>query len=248
MKAHIQRGSRVVLPMIARYDLSRQIAGFDFFHWLLWVQSLGATEIVIDDHNPKTDKWGAVTVRRRIETIIKPGPALAGLPMRVGSDGETRRGYLAELLKSARAGNPIKRLRSVLPAGNNRYTVTLRNTERVPVRNSNESAWRTFAAEIGARVIEDEEVCEMPLHKLMSIYAGAEMNFGVPNGPITMCALSEYPVMVFDLQKSAGPLSDRGMGFGDQLPWATRDQFQVWEPDELPVIKNHFRAWLGDRS
>ena len=229
--------------MIARYDLSRQIAGFDFFHWLLWVQSIGATEIVIDDRAPKTDKWDAATVRRRIETVIKPGPALAGLPWRVGADGETHRGYLAELLQAARAGKPIRRLRTIRPPGVDRYTVTLRKTERVPERNSNEPHWRMFADEIGARVITDEEVCAMPLAELMAIYAGAEMNFGVPNGPVTMCGLSEYPVMIFDFQKSEGPLAQRGMKFGDQLPWATRDQFQVWEPDELPVIWRHFNLW-----
>ncbi len=229
--------------MIARYDLSRQIAGFDFFYWLLWVRSIGATEIVIDTSKPKHDKWDAATTYGRIDTIILPGPALAGLPSRVGTDGEVHRGYLAELLKSARAGNPIHRLRSILPAGTDRYTVTLRKTERVPIRNSNEPAWREFAAEIGARVITDAEVCAMPLAELMAIYAGAGMNFGVSNGPVTMCQLSEYPVMVFDFQKSVGPLANLGMAFGDQLPWRTPQQFQVWEPDELPVIRRHFNAW-----
>ena len=232
--------------MIARYDLSRQIAGFDFFYWLLWVQSIGATEIVIDATAPKTDKWDTWTTWRRIRSIIMPGPALASLPMSTGMHGEVHRGYLKELLQAARAGNSIRRLRSTLPAGKDRYTVTLRKTERAPIRNSNEPAWREFAAEIGARVIEDAEVCAMPLAELLAIYAGAEMNFGVPNGPVTMCQLSEYPVMVFDFQKSAGPLDNLGMAFGDQLPWSNKNQIQIWEPDDLDVIRRHFNLWRAN--
>ncbi|MCR4331290.1 MAG: hypothetical protein NUV34_01080 [Sulfuricaulis sp.] len=236
----------VATAVIVRYDLSRQIAGFDFFHWLLWVRSIGATEIVIDASRPKTDKWDAATTRRRIETIIKPGPALAGLPSRVGTDGEYHGGYLGELLKSAKAGRPIKRLRSILPPGKDRYTVTLRKTQRSPGRNSNEPAWREFAAEIGARVITDEEVCAMPLQELMAIYAGAKMNFGVSNGPVTLGLLSEYPMMAFDFQKSANAIERQsGMKSGEQLPWATKDQIQVWEPDDLPVICKHFYAWAN---
>ena len=230
--------------LIARYDLSQQIAGFDFFHWLLYVQSTRATEIVLDTQHIKTSKWDLATTQRRVETIIKPGPALAGLPCRVGIDGHTINGYLGALLKSARDGNPIKRLRSVLPPGNARYTVTIRNTQRAAGRNSNEAAWRTFAAEIGARVIEDYDVEPLGLHEVMALYAGAEMNFGVSNGPVTMGLLSEYPMMAFDFQKSAKAIERQsGMKFGQQLPWATKDQFQVWEPDNLDVIMRHFEAW-----
>lgn len=265
--------------MIARYDLSRQIAGFDFFHWLLYVQSLGATEIVIDTSRPKFDKWDCWTTGRRIRSIILPGPALAGLPCRIGTDGETHKGYLGALLDSARKGNPIRRLRSVLPpamgptptsilplkggmgsdpsfpfkgkAGmgmGERYTVTLRRTARAAGRNSNEMAWRTFAAEIGARVIEDYDVMPLGLHERLALYAGAEMNFGVSNGPVTLGLLSEYPMMAFDFAKSAKAIERQsGMKFGEQLPWRTKDQFQVWEPDELPVIREHFQAWRATR-
>lgn len=235
--------------MIARYDLSCQIAGFDFFHWLIYVQSIGATEIVIDTSNVRASKWDVATTRRRVETIIKPGPVLAGLPSRVGTVGKTFPGYLGALLESARKGNPIRRLRSVLPAGNDRYTVTLRKTERSQGRNSNRAAWKEFADEIGARVIEDAQVCAMPLRELMAIYAGAEMNFGVSNGPVTMGLLSEYPMMAFDFQKSASAIERQsGMKFGEQLPWATKDQFQVWEPDDLDVIRRHFYAWQEARA
>lgn len=234
--------------MIFRYDLSCQIAGFDFFHWLLYVQSIGATEIVIDTSRIRASKWDRETTRRRIGSIILPGAALAGLPCRTGTDGTVKLGYLGALLESARRGKRIWRLRSVLPPGPHRYTVTLRNTERAAGRNSNEDAWRSFAAEIGAHVIEDFDDKPIGLHERMALYAGAEMNFGVSNGPVTLGLLSEYPMMAFDFQKSAKAIERQsGMKSGEQLPWATRDQFQIWEPDDLPVIRRHFAAWQNGR-
>lgn len=233
--------------MIARYDLSWQIAGFDYFYWLLWVQSMGATEIVIDDRRCKTLKWDAAITRRRVETLIKPGAALAGLKCRTGSDGRMHKGYLDALLSAARRGRKIWRLRSVLPPGPHRYTVTLRNTQRAPHRNSNEQAWRTFAAEIGAYVIEDYDTMPLGLHELMALYAGAEMNFGVNNGPVSMCLLSEYPMMAFDYPKSAAAIERHcGLKFGEQLPWATPQQFMVWEPDDLDVILRNFEEWRAN--
>ncbi len=230
--------------MIFRYDLSRQIAGYDFFHWLIYVQMMGATGIVIDTSNVRASKWSMHTTMRRVKSIILPGPALAGLPCRLGRDGKTCDGYLRAFLDLAKARPTFRRLKSVLPAGKDRYTVTIRNTERATHRNSNEQAWRTFAADIGARVIEDYEVQPIELHELMAIYAGAEMNFGVSNGPVTLGLLSEYPMMAFDFAKSARALENiGGMKFGDQLPWATKDQFQIWEADDLDVIRKHFNSW-----
>lgn len=235
--------------MIARYDLSCQIAGFDFFHWLLYVQSIGATEIVIDTSRISASKWDLATTKRRIESIILPGPALAGMPCRVGTDGKVIMGYLGALLDSARKGNKIRRLRSILPAREVRYTVTLRNTARAAGRNSNEAAWRTFARKIGALVIEDYDIQPIGLHERMALYAGAEMNFGVSNGPVTVGLLSEYPMMAFDFQKSAKAIERQsGMKLGEQLPWRTKDQFQVWEPDDLPVIRKHFKEWHALRQ
>jgi len=227
----------------ALYQLSKKIAGFDFFPWLVMQHAHGATEIVFDTTNPNILKWSREKVMRRFESILWPGPALAGLPCSLGTQGKQLAPYhQGDLIRLVRKGMKINRLRSVLVPGKERYTVTLRKTERVPDRNSREADWREFAAEIGARVIPDYEDEPISLHERMALYAGAEMNFFVTNGPALLCFLSEYPAMSFDLQKS--PMSGYGVPFGEGYPFLLPDRHrQIYEPDELPVIRRHFRAW-----
>lgn len=222
------------------YALSRRIAGFDFFPWLLCQVAAGATEIVFDVRNPKTDKFTREQVLRRFESILLPGVALAGLPFSMGADAhELAPGHQQDLLKY---GATIPRLRSVLPPGKEKYTVTLRETGRWPNRNSKDADWRAFAAEIGARVIEDYEVEPLHLHERMALYAGARMNFFVTNGPVMLCFLSECPAMGFDVQKS--PMTNIGIPMGVPYPFLLPQHRQIYEPDDLDVIRRHFDAWL----
>lgn len=230
--------------MIARYSLAEDIASFDFYSWLVMAAAKGATEIRFGLVNVKTTKWSESTVRQRFETIIAPGPALLGLKSSVGSGGERMHApHMRELVAFCRAGNDFPRLRSVKPAGNARYTVTLRNDRRIPQRNSNYGAWRQFAVEIGAHVIEDYEDAPIHLHDRMALYAGAEINFGIPNGPMHLVALSDYPMMMFDCQKAAGGFESSGIAFGTQTPWARGNQRLIWEPDDLEVLRKYFAAW-----
>jgi hypothetical protein len=237
-----------VAAMKARYSLSTHIASFDFYSWLVLVKAAGATEIVFDTARPKTTKWPADIVLRRYESIIAPGPALAGLPSRKGTDGEpVVNPHMRFLVEHSRAGRRFERLRTVLPAGAARYTVTLRNDRRIPERNSNVPAWRTFAAEIGALVIDDYDDAPLGLHERVALYAGAEMNFGVPNGPMHLCALTPYPFMVFDCDHCAGGFLNAGIRFGEPCPWGGPNQRWIWEPDELPVLRRVFREWQDAR-
>lgn len=229
--------------MKALYSLANKIAGFDFFCWLVMQAQAGATEIVFDKSRPTTGKWPLQTVLRRFESILWPGPALLGLGRSIGTVGDPDLApyHQSELVRLARAGIQFPRLRSVLPPGTERYTVTLRKTDRAPTRNSNADAWRTFAAEIGARVIPDYEDEPIHLHARMALYAGAEMNFFVTNGPGILCLLSDYPSMTFDLQKSS--MEKAGVPFGKPWPLSSSNQLQIYEPDDLPVIRRHFAAW-----
>lgn len=233
--------------MKALYALSRHIAGFDFYPWLVMQAGHGARNIVFDIRNPKTNRWSADAVMRRFESILRPGPALLGLSCSIGTEGTQLSGYTqGELVRLCRRGFKVPRLKSVLPPGKERYTVTLREEGRIPERNSNLEAWRTFAAEIGARVIEDYEVEPIHLHERMALYAGAEMNFFVTNGPVMLCFLSEYPAMGFDVNIS--PMTKSGVPFGDGYPWLLPDRHrQIYETADLPTIRKHFQAWQKSR-
>lgn len=236
----------VARPPVLRalYDVSLDIVGFDFFNWLVRAAGDGATSVVFRDTFVKTNKWPEATAKRRLRSILQPGPALVGLPASVGNEGRNLwSAHLGKLVRDVRAGKPIATLESVLPPGNAHYTVTLRNTQRAPLRNSNAPAWRAFAAEIGARVIEDYDDVPIGLHERMALYAGAEMNFFVCNGPMHLCSLSPYPLMCFAADKAIGAFENSGIAFGGQYPWMRENQRFIWEPDEPAVIRRHFDAW-----
>lgn len=228
----------------ALYELSRRIAGFDFFPWLAMQRAGGAERVCFDTRNPRTNKFTLAEVGRRYESILKPGPALLGMDSFEGAEGEQYGPYLQDdLIRLVREGLQIPRLKSVLPPGKEKYTVTLRNTRRWPNRNSNEQAWRTFAAEIGALVIEDYDVKPIHLHERMALYAGAELNFFDTNGPVMLCFMSEYPAMGFDVQNSP-PVE---IEFGGRYPFMLDQHHQIWEPSTLANLHKHFSRWLVSR-
>ena len=133
------------------------------------------------------------------------------------------------------------------PAGTERYTVTLRKTHRANGRDSDEAAWLQFADEIGAYVIRDYDQVPIHLHDRVALYAGAEMNFFVSNGPGVLCSFTEYPCMIFDTHLAAGSLRSDGIpGWGAQYPWMLRNQFAIWEAATLANIRKHYYAWRNN--
>jgi hypothetical protein len=229
----------------ARYDLAFEIAGHDFYSWLVVAAARGARQIVFGIDRPKENKWAAETVLRRFQSIIEPGPALAGLPYRLGAGGTLGMSspHMLDLVAYCqRNGTAFRRLSSVLPRGTAQFTVTLRREGRVPVMNSNEGAWRRFAEAIGAVVIADYDDAPLHLHRKLALYAGAEMNFGVVNGPMHLLTLTHCPVTIFKANVSASNLKKHGIPTGSQLPWAGPGQRLVWEDDDYDNLMRHFDA------
>jgi len=247
----------------ALYDLSKYLASFNFFEWLLQAEARGATTVVFDIRGIRGDKWPLPVSRQRFYSICQPGPALIGLPQETfncNTIGSTEARDLAQpggapLVAFWKSGKRFKRLRSVKPQGTARYTVTLRKTQRSPARDSDEAVWREFAAEIGALVIPDYEVEPIHLHDRMALYAGAEMNFFVSNGPGVLCSFSEYPCMMFNTHHAAGSFRGDGIeGWGAQYPWMLENQRAIWEEATHEALRAHFEHWertgrfLDDRS
>jgi hypothetical protein len=234
--------------MIARFDLALNTASFDFFTWLVLAAAKGATEVVFGIEKIKKGRWPEDVIRKRFHSIMEPGPALLGMPYWIGAGGIRPHGpSLIELVNWTKDGKSFPRLRSVLPPRDVEYTVTLRRNSYNPHRNSNEEAWRTFAKDIGALLIEDYDVKPIHLHERMALYAGAKMNFGVVTGPLHLCLLADYPVMLFSCNKEAEAYRLSGIEPGTNYPWAGRDQIAVWESDDLPAIRRNFEVWNGRR-
>jgi hypothetical protein len=233
--------------VIARYDLNVELNSFDYYGWQAQVAAMGATEIVFD--LPR----GAVRVPEydarfaRFASIILPGPAMLGLPHRLGQDGPTlassRFRHLCPWAKQHGANFP--RLRSVLGRGPYQFTVTMRNQKTKPDRNSDQVVWRTFAEEIGAHVIEDFDDVPIHLHERMWLYAGARMNFGIVSGPLTMCSFSIYPCVTFGWEWAWGNgfYEKAGISYGEAMPWLGPNQFTEWEVPTLARLRRWFAEW-----
>lgn len=213
---------------------------FDFSTWLCIVKKRGAKRIVIDDKTLRASKFPERVVRKRIESIILPMIAFAGLPWHRGNQGINLGTYVMADL--ARLGD-FERLKTVLPPKGERYTVTLRNYGHRSYRNSDEKLWRDFADKIGARVIPDYADEPIDLHERLALYAGATMNFGVTNGPVWMLFLTPYPVAMFDCSATAPLWQEHGIKPGSQLPWALPGQRMIWEKptmdDLLAAVPEH---------
>lgn len=237
--------------MRALYDLSRWLTSFNVFEWLVQAEANGATRVVFDIRGIRGDKWPLDVARRRFYSICLPAPALIGLPYEVFDYSTIEPTGARDLAKPGgealvtfwKSGRRFKRLRSVWPSAEARYTVTLRKTQRSPLRDSDEPVWRAFAKEIGALVIEDYDVHPTHLYERVALYAGARMNFFVSNGPGVLCSLTEYPCMLFNTCHARGSLLKDGLGDGEQYPWLLPNQRAVWEEATPESLRRHFYHW-----
>lgn len=227
----------------ARYDLGYEIAGHDFYTWLVMAVAKGATRVVFGTRRVKETKWTAEHVLERFRSIIEPGPALAGIKYSIGYGGETNFSspHMKDLVKFCKTSK-IHRLKTVLEPENlgSYYTVTIRNEPRILDMNSDQAAWRKFAREIGAVVVEDNYDVPMELHKKVAIYAGAKMNFGVVNGPMHLLTLTEYPVTIFKANVSAPNLAKHSVPFGTTPKWFRENQKLIWEDDRYDNLMREF--------
>lgn len=152
-------------------------------------------------------------------------------------------------------------------------TITLRDYEFMRERNSNIRDWAAFAArldqtrflpvfildtegtlnplptELEGLEIFREASWNVPLR--MALYELSELNLGVNNGPMFMCALNKQTrVLIFKLVTASVPqttealIASLGFEIGGQLPFATPYQKLVWEDDSLPVIEREFTAMM----
>ncbi len=228
----------------ALYNIKKRIAGFDFYNFAVVARHKGYDEIVFDVSGLKKRKWDKETVKKRFESIILPGPELLGMKWSYGQVGDfvidTDPKYIVDFY---RAGNIFRKIECPIPPKKVEYTVTIRNTQRAPFRNSNEPAWREFASEINAVLFDDFEKEPILLKERFSYYAGAKMNFFVSNGPGLLCILSPYPYMIFACNKDRQNIERIGVKEGENWPWAIKNQFNIWLNDDLPTIRRIFREW-----
>lgn len=143
-------------------------------------------------------------------------------------------------------------------------TITLRECDYWPHRNSNLKAWQRFAIDLrqrGERVVFVRDTANADkrlegftivprastdLESRMALYQGAKCNLFVSNGPIGLALFSQAPFLAFIATQEDGSIhradtpefwrTFQGIEVGEQFPWVRPDQRIVWAKDDYENI------------
>ncbi len=149
-------------------------------------------------------------------------------------------------------------------------TITLREVDYEPHRNSDHQVWLRIAAYLqhkGHRVVIVRDTCKAdePLHGFetcpmasknidarMFLYANAKLNLFVSNGPCTLAWFSDKPFLCFTPPEAedSAYVANRpsfwtqimGIEVGQQFPWFTPQQRIVWEKADYKNVQTAINA------
>ena len=136
-------------------------------------------------------------------------------------------------------------------------TVTLRQAEYWPERNSNLEAWDLAIEWLESEgydvvILRDTnksvEVSAWDIDMRLALYEGAKCNLGVANGPMALLFASKAPYIMFKPMTESCPsttvefLRRYGMEVGGQ--WSANGT-TVWESDDYDVIVREVSKFLG---
>lgn len=212
------------------YDLSIKPATYDFVVFLTICKTLGVTEVVFDvSKGFQKKKFSQETAARMFENILIPMTEIWGFKWSYGKEGDVSPGYLnTDLFKHW----PLRLKGFDLKSG--RPTITIRESIRNKHRDSS-PAWRVFAKEIDAIVIEDAYKVPISLKDRIDLYKNASMNYFCSNGCGAMLFYTNIPYTFFSPDSAQGTWN--GLKEGTQFPWATDKQKIIWKNDTLENLR-----------
>lgn len=228
------------------YELLCQPTTFDFALWAILAKSLGMTKVVLGHHGRlKPKDYSEKESWERLANIIIPICEVLDLHYEVGpSEGVALMHTSSQLYnRYYEAGKLAKFVGE--PKGSGYVTVTMRNS-RKPTRNSNRPEWEKFIkwCPKPVELVEDYAVKPISLKDRLDLYAGADMNLMVNNGPAALCYFSDYPIISMKnglySDEEAGNFKIHGIDVGFQWPHFNRKQRLVWEDDSFESIKKHY--------
>lgn len=241
--------------MTAIYDLCKHPTTFDFASWACYARTCGTEKVHFIIDGPIAQwKYPADIAWKRFANILIPLCKLAGLEYSVGGriDGKTfsyMAGHLNKLYKQL--GRIHKLKHTQIPLRSPYVTITLRESFRNRFRNSNVAEWEKFrkwleGKNVDVEVLPECENAPINLEYRMGLYAGAQMNFGVGNGPMALCVFSEAPYLLLNLCPDPGEervqydqkklLERQGFPEGSQFAFKNDRQLLVYEPDSFENI------------
>ncbi len=264
------------------YNLGCGPIGFDFVVWLLNAEMqrrmAGAPAPLKvafwTGRNVGNDGDARLSARGRdqwLDNVFRPAlPLIGAVEDRRSLHGHCPQIYVTRpLVEAAKRGEEISRLRSPLlaPKDGRRYvTITLREADHNPDRNSKLGAWLSFAKYLEKRgehviFIRDFQKAEEPLagfrtqpeasHNLllrMALYEHAAVNLFVSNGPTILAIFGSRPWLQFVRDADGTPEFWRdkiGLSPGEQYPWSTPTQRMVWAPDTYENIVSAWHQYIG---
>lgn len=255
----------------AIYDLRICPPSFDFLTFLVLAKYHGATHVwlVPGVCESKTFQYDAKEQQKRVETIVLPACELYGMPHKVAPlNGRPRdhdlawppyvrsgkaihTGYMFGWLRHIKQPEPFMPSQEALNQASDRLkgkaiVVHMRKTRYQDRRNSGK-AWKKWAADHNAYVLEDEPIS---LDERCAIHELARLNIGVNAGPMVLSEYSTHRPYVI-LKKMAGELSTnaefyarQGWYPGDQYPFAGKNQRLVWnDSDDYQSIEAAYQSW-----
>lgn len=148
-------------------------------------------------------------------------------------------------------------------------TITLREADHWPMRNSLVNQWLSAATQLklsGFRVVivrdtirahdlipgfETDPKASTDLHARAKLYSSAFVNMGISNGPMWFALALDVPVIMLrpTTETTAGPFNsdffrERGLPPGTQPPNAPRHQRLVWKEDTASDIVDAFNEMV----
>lgn len=229
------------------YDLSVCAPSFAFMEFCCGVVTDGVSKVVVDASRMKWEY--AECGEERVKSIFPGTCELFGVDLefgRLNGREALAPGCLPDVwINAYKKHGRIAKMKTLLPAGRERFTVTLRDMDMQTFRNSDEEAWRRFAKEIGAFVVEDYRVKPIGLKERMALYAGAEMNYFVVNGPMHLCIFSDYPYAIFMKAAKKEKMKRAGWPVGGQLWFANEKQRCFWQDDTFENLMKAHESLCG---
>lgn len=269
-------GANALGPDFVRYDLSRAPIGWDFASWLIdqemtRVRANAPAPLKVAFVGDVTRrKWGPAEAQM-VEKVMRPLIGLIGAveDPRAINASVTKEFYMLRYVTEAAArGEPVPKFQV---GGNTQIhdyvTITLREAEHSPHRNSNGAVWSSFAHELRRRgenvvIVRDTARASEPfedfitsadaaldINKRAALYACAKANLFVSNGVWSLALFGDRPWLMFNAVSPDDPFEANkpemwrdfhGVGEGEQFPWQRADQRIIWRADDYEHL---IAAW-----
>lgn len=259
------------------YNMANGPLGFDFTVWLIDAEMTRVREGAPPPL--KVAFWlgrdGKLTEDRRcwLDNVFRPALKLFGA---VEDNGAMRGRHKAvyvprDIVAASKAGESVPHFRALDRSlgVKGAITITLREAEHDPERNSDLDAWKQFARQLrldGEEPVFIRDTCRahdplgdfatypqasLDLPTRMAAYEAAKANLFIANGPQGLALFSSVPWLSFhnNAEREAYPpeywVSAMSLKPGEQYPWSTKNQRLVWQAD---TYENILSAWHDLRT